>query len=487
MVSMSAIAFDHLPDNYLINTPRRRAFQSKSFFYRLAHPVKKKVVDYEFYTTLLEYFDRTFQINNLMQADRVWDFILSSRNIKWRKGENLTVSTFKRIYKAFEEAIVHKGPGVNFSLDGEDDIHTVSEYLFTRQEGVSFSCKTLMKILFSADEKFLVSFRARLEEALKVGLETFKMGKVGEEAFRGFVFNIVALLPYTYPKEGETFKIPCKVDEAWKVITYTVDKKFAMSPSWFSSPIPIYGLLAEEAPPVLTCMGTTYPSGEGFLAAILADFTPFFSVGHVASMYGKSAVREWLKDKQNVRVTGMSMGGALSLHLSRYHTAAISEVYAFNPPGLYPWNWRGVNHSHIQFHIYSNANDVVSTMGVFPEGENVNVYRLLIDLPENFLSSHSRVYPASEKVIMIRTSAAYENKRVERILLTILHFTFSSLVFFTVLPLHLIFRICQFIYQLITSVCYNNAENKGETDYAELLRSNTERTQHSLSESPVKA
>jgi hypothetical protein len=111
----------------------------------------------------------------------------------------------------------------------------------------------------------------------------------------------------------------------------------------------------------------------------------------------------------------------------------------------------GVDHSHIDYYIYSNANDLVSTMGFFPEGENVHFYRVLIEESENFLDAHAKVYLASNKVTIVQTSSTYENRRIERIALTAAHFLFSSVIFFLLLPVQLIYRLIEFLYHLISS------------------------------------
>jgi hypothetical protein len=481
-------SINYLPDDCLLVTQRQQEFQAKSCLDRTCNWKEKKNADDEFYNRILSYFDQTFKIHDLQHTTRVWEFVLKAHKINWKKGDDLSGAKFKQIYQAFQKALLYTGSGVDYPLY---DIHELTEFLFGKKEmRVSdlFKWENFKKLFLAPDAGSLTQFRTKLQEGLKAGLSAFEAGEISEATLQAFTFNIVALIPYTYPQEGATIQIPVKNGEGvWEMALYQVDKKFQMTPAWFSTPLPVYGLLSEDAPPILACLGTTYPPGEGFVATLLSDFTPGFSPGHVACLYGRKEMTEWLKDKKNVRVAGTSLGGAISFHLSRLHSEAISEVYAFNPAGLYPCDWRGVDHSQIAYHIYSNDNDVVSTMGVFPEGENVHVYRVLTSERENFIASHSNVYHALKRVTIIRTPVEYENRRIEHILLTALHMVFSSLVFFVVLPLHLVYLLCKFIYHQIARLCYHGGASPRVNNGAELLGSGTRSVQPSLPESPVAA
>jgi len=114
-------------------------------------------------------------------------------------------------------------------------------------------------------------------------------------------------------------------------------------------------------------------------------------------------------------------------------------------------------------------------MGMFPEGDNVNVYRILPQTCEDFVASHNKTYYSAERVTMIRTSSEYENGRPERIALMMLHMTFSFLIFFAILPLQLVYRLCEFIYRQISRLCYSGLSESMETSHAELFGSSGER------------
>lgn len=446
-------------DYSIINTPQRHAFQQKSVIYRHGHPDEKKRLDQELEEKIYDYFNGKFQIHDLNQTKRIFNFILDNRKIRWEKEKDLSYATFNQIDQAFEESLVCCEEGVSCSFSGSPEVAAIFEIFFTQETEFDtslISWKKIKSLLFVKDPFLLQETWSQCQSVLLQSFKSFEAGKIKEEVFTAFIFQVLSLSAFFYPEEGGKLQLPVKTNGSWGLKEYRVDQKFEMSPSWFSSPLPIFGFLSDdcEAPPILTCIGTTYPAGDGFMAAFLSDCTPGMSVGHAASLYGKKSIERWLEDKSNVIVAGVSLGGALALHTARLHLEKISHVYAFNPAGLYPWNWLKVNHSSTQFKIYYQENDLVATMGMFPEGDNVNIYRLFSHKTENFLAAHTKVYSAAKKVMMLKTHPKNENRRIKRIALTYLHLIFSPLIALIVLPFHLLYRLCEILYRLISRFCY---------------------------------
>jgi len=54
---------------------------------------------------------------------------------------------------------------------------------------------------------------------------------------------------------------------------------------------------SKKGPPLLTFLGTTYPTGSGCVATLLADFTPGHSVGLAPYLQGKKGITEWFENK----------------------------------------------------------------------------------------------------------------------------------------------------------------------------------------------
>jgi len=193
---------------------------------------------------------------------------------------------------------------------------------------------------------------------------------------------------------------------------------------------------------LITFLGTTFPAGEGYIATLLADFTPGMSVGHAPYLYGKKALREWFAGKQDVRLYGTSLGGALTLQTLRHHKERVGQVYAYNPPGLYPWNWSGFADAP-ETNIYYQENDLVATMGLFPEGEKVNVYRVLPGNRENSVKAHARAFAGGEEVALLKSDPRYENERPLRKLFTALHLMLGLVLAF--LPILLAYLLYTFL------------------------------------------
>jgi pimeloyl-ACP methyl ester carboxylesterase len=173
------------------------------------------------------------------------------------------------------------------------------------------------------------------------------------------------------------------------------------------------------------------------VATVLADFTPGMSVGHAPYKEGREKIAEWLQDKKDVQLYGASLGGAIALHVAINHRDRVGRVQAYNPPGFYPWDWKGG--SLPQIDIYSQQNDLVSTMGFFPESDEVNIYRVIGSRSEGLFKAHMRAYTGCEKVTFLKSSAQYENSRWDRKILTALHILLSAILVF--LPVYLIYQL----------------------------------------------
>lgn len=368
---------------------------------------------------------------------------LSGRVI-WQQGQS-RLDAFKA---ALHETVVYHGPGVQHGQTAppQSQIAEIVDYLLGKgtPSRAWLNWKHVNGIFLSKDRELLKGmqqeFRRVLQEA---STQLPKPGSPEEIVFQGFIGNIVALLPYSYPQRGTTFPIPQKVNGEWKVFDYQVNEVFKMSPRFFSTPIRAYGLTASGASPLISFLGTTYPSGKGFLATLLADFTPGFSVGHVPYLYGEKALQQWMRDKTDIHLYGMSLGGSLAFHTLRNNREKIAEVDVYNPAGLYGRNWRE-SYNDIPVRVYYQDNDLVATMGYFPTGTGVSIYRVLPEESENSLKAHARVYTGAETVTLLKSTPEYENGRLPRRLLTLMHQLFSPLVFIPTL-------ISQFLYLLITS------------------------------------
>lgn len=339
--------------------------------------------------------------------------------------------------EAISKTLIYSGKGIEVAKEGPSDSICRFIYYLLGKEAVTADWMTLrnIKAIFvRKDFEMLKEVCAELQQVLQACNERLPLAGSAEEAvFESFVGNVIALLPFCYPEIGTPFCIPQKVEGIWQPVQYTVEEKIELSPKTVASPICAYGLVSKSGPPLLTFIGTTYPAGDGFLATLLSDITPGFSVGHAPYLFGKRKITKWLKTKKGTQLYGISLGGALIFHVVRHHHELIGKVYAYNPPGLYPWNWKGsFRGAGPQIFIYYQENDPIPMIGTFPEGEQVRVYRILSKKKENFLKAHSIVFTGGKEVTLLMSCPYYENRRVVRKLFTAFHILLSIL--FSLLP-----------------------------------------------------
>lgn len=282
----------------------------------------------------------------------------------------------------------------------------------------------LKRVINTCEPKFLESFALSLQQALlRVDLKHLSLK---DELF---ISQVISLIPYCYPKIGQVFQIPVKSKNGTYCLkTYTVERVIETSVSRHLSPLKAYFLTSPSYKPLLIFTGTTFPSGDGFLNSLIADFTPFSSVGKLPFIIAKPQLEDIFKDYSAVMVYGMSLGGALALHTLRDFQDKISEVFASVPAGL---------HSKDDFKsqgpkvvIITQKGDIVSDVGYFPEHERVSLYSVnLQGRPEKALNAHARVFCGSPRAKIDKIDPKIANRSQFRRILTAVHFAFSWLVF----------------------------------------------------------
>ncbi|MES2273938.1 MAG: hypothetical protein V4487_07080 [Chlamydiota bacterium] len=398
------------------------------------------------YSRIIQVFKEKIGIRDLRTFQKVWDLALSSHKIEWNGRDPLSQNNFHRIETALKNTLIYSGKGIETPGQGPDpQVHEIIQFLLGRgiPSASWMNKKNIRGVLVEKDPALLRAMRDEFRVILNSCSARLPVAGSKEEVlFQAFIGNIIALIPFSYPEAGELFSIPQKIDGIWKTVVYEVNLRIELTPSCFSSPIAAYGLTSAGSPPLLTFLGTTYPAGDGFVATLLSDSTPGLSVGHAPYLMGKSKIEEWLQDKEKVRLYGMSLGGALTFHVLRNHKDKVETLDAFSPPGLYPWNWtEEYNYSH-QINIYTQENDLVAGMGIFPTGEGVRIFRVIPPEKENFLNAHAKVYTGGRRVTLLKSDPSYENGRFSRKALTAFHLLFGALfVFLPILCLYLIYSL----------------------------------------------
>jgi len=395
-----------------------------------------------------EIFKKNINIRDETLFQKVWHLAINLHHIKFNEGIPLA-SLVAKIDAAIRDTLFYHGRGMDFTIDLSTNYGRIVKYLLGKgdQSSEMFSRMYLKSLVVQKDSRYLRGVREGLRQALlDCSRRLPKKNTKEEKLFQAFVGNIVAMLPYNYPIEGEEYVIPVQVNGEWKVCKYRIDKRIELTYQWFSTPITAYGLTAQDGPPLLTFLGTTCPTGNGFAATLLTDFTPGHSVGQAAYFLGRKKIAEWLSDKRDVRLFGLSLGGAIAFHVASRHSEKIGGVQAYNPPGLYSWDWKGKESRLPETNVYYQNNDLVATLGFFPEGKNISVYRVIGNKSENFVKSHLRAYTGCENVTILKSSASYENSRLIRRTITAAHFIFAHVVFIFVLLAHLIYCILTFFF-----------------------------------------
>ncbi|MFN0064726.1 MAG: hypothetical protein ACKVOH_00665 [Chlamydiales bacterium] len=434
-------------DNFrIINSPARHQYQSQGCKKIFLRQTAKRVHD----TFLDLVIGKIAPAVPAAQAKKVFAQALASRQIVWKKSDTLTGAKLKAIAQVFAEAVSHsEGVFVNVEGNPTTPVQAFSDFLVRKRERVEgklLQAKMLKTVVVERDAAFMTDFRGELQGALDEAFE--QRARVSPEAMQTFVHYILSLIPFTYPEINSRWTIPIMRNAQWEQVEYTIEQKFDLSPACLSSPLPAYALIAGgDTPPILACLGSTYPAGDGFIATWMSDCTPGLSVGKAPVLYGKAALAVWFQGKQNVKVVGTSLGGAIALQMLRYFGDKVGEVHAVNPAGLHPWDSYGEQHA--QVFIYSQWGDAVSTMGYFPR--NAQIWRIVKDgKDENFILAHARGYSGGA-VTIFKSTVVYEHHRKDRALLTGLHIALSPILFSILFSLNAIKRIIEELYNFLTA------------------------------------
>jgi hypothetical protein len=245
-----------------------------------------------------------------------------------------------------------------------------------------------------------------------------------------YLSSVITLIPYCYPKRDDKFLIPFKNShQKYERYTFTVTDIVSMSVDPSLSPMKAYGLKNELGHNMLIFLGTTFPSADGFLNALLTDFTPFLSVGKMAFSLSQSELKAYFKKHSDVIVYGKSLGGSLALHALREFEASIKEVHSVVPAGLHVWDkYQSICAKKVV--IITHTGDLVSKMGYFPEHKNTKVYEIsLTSVKITGVLAHVIAFSGSACATVKKIDPKTENRLIQRHVLTLMHMTCSMLIF----------------------------------------------------------
>src|SRR5579872_3210433 len=121
--------------------------------------------------------------------------------------------------------VIYSGVGIPHKATPSDyRIHQIVQFLLGRGDSLDTRAITkehIKAVLIQKNPYVIGAFRNELRGTLHACAQ--ELPPENEVLFETFVSQLIGLLPYSYPEEGETFEIPVKVDGVWKSALYTVD------------------------------------------------------------------------------------------------------------------------------------------------------------------------------------------------------------------------------------------------------------------------
>jgi len=398
----------------------------------LLHRSRRKELDQRVLESVKGYFQQEYNIPQGKEFDRLWKDLAAPQ---WTPSQELTEAKIGAIKERFEK-IFYNGPGFYHEkqaewLDGDDQ--TVENLVQALCHGRSLTSgiinrRFLNSIFIDVDPALLTSFRNALQRELVRLIEFPPHTEQEAIVWRAFRANVLALLPYSYPEDGTELIVPVLYKNMEVLTEIYVIEGIPMSLTSLASPMRALGLTSKDSsdvdvPPILSYMGTTFPGGDGYITSMLADSTPGHQVGGYLYKQNKETIDAWFQGKQNVEVTGISLGGALALQTVADYSDKISRVDALNPPGLEGDTWHAST-GNVLINIYCQAGDIVSKVGRWFYSKNINLFRLFAHQDgvwEDPFTSHIRLATGCRRVTFIKEDPEEINKRAERGFFTFIH------------------------------------------------------------------
>lgn len=429
---MPSIDFKHALDPSLthpevsLDDPRRMQLQ-RSYWKTLRHFQEKRNLDAILQNHVVQFFQERYQFQDPLIFQRIWNTLGAK---VWTPHQELTAGTLHTIDKLFKKELVYHGAGIKPPDQRGKSDQAVQQLVQALLHGGHFSPKmieerTAKAIFVLHDQDLMKQFQQELQIELEHLASHPPKNEKEEILWRGFLGNILALLPFSYPSSGDIIRIPVLEQGVCRLVAYDIEV-IPLTYTAHCSPMIALGMTSKQdanAPSILSFIGTTIPSGSGFAATLLADFTPANSVGEIIYKRNEETITTWLSNKKNVHMLGMSLGGAMAFHTLR-NNHQVARVDAFVPPGLYVNNWKNGVGSTCNVNIYCQAGDFVSELGFWPTGSNVSLYTIFPHqegVTENPFGSHARAFTGCKKITIIKEDPGLQNQSTRRYLITKLH------------------------------------------------------------------
>jgi hypothetical protein len=455
--------FEHLSDTTSLDDLDRIPFL-KSTWHSLIHPVERKGLDQAVLNQVKKIFTDKYNFQDSKAFDMVWKKIAAP---VWTPSKELTAGALRSIDNEFKSRLIYHGKGIpSARTAASGPTSPIRQLVQTLLHGMPFpknliNSRTLRAFLVEQNPVLLKEFRQEIQYELNNLQNNLPKTPEEEMVWRTFLGNLLGFVPYTYPQSGETITIPFLKDGVCKQVRYDME----VIPLKFNNLCTPLSAIAmtpkekeEQAPPILSFIGTTFPSGTGFAASILSDFTPGYSVGEFAYETDQANIANWMENKKNVHAVGISLGGSLAFHALRHHHDKLARVDVYNPAGLYSNCWNEDLGKTCDVNIHWQPEDLVSELGFWPTQGNISSYEILQHqgLPENLFSSHVRTFSGSETITVIKHDPKKQNQSLRKKILTVLHKIFSFLIFVPVTCVLVINRIANDITKCVKRLFRNS-------------------------------
>ena len=420
-----------------LDSPERSKFINSSC-QRFFHPICKRNLDNEALKAVKDLFRHKYHYQDIKSFNHVWKKIGADL---WTSNTPLTAGLLQAIDHSFQKHLVYHGPGISGPLADSETNKSIQSMMRALLHGNKLSRDVLTSNAVKAvlinnthdDSLLITAFRNELQRELIHLAQTPPTSEKEELLWRAYTGNILALLPFCYPKREYSISIPILIkNELNETVCELVDYEIEELDLFYNkkcTPMKALGLTAKNgiSPPILSFSGTTYPGGEGFATTLLADFTPNKSVGQIIYERNHLTIDSWLKDKKGVHAVGASLGGALVFHTLHEHHEKLARIDAYNPPGLYPGQWINELSEDCSINIWCQDGDIVKKLGAWPTDPHVSLYLTFSHQKhlETLLNSHARVFYGCRNISILKIDPKVENEDPNRLFLTKLHKNFS--------------------------------------------------------------
>lgn len=298
--------------------------------------------------------------------------------------------------------------------------------------------KLLISVMSTRNQELLDEARTLIQQLLLDVHAHLLQEKNTNNIFHleAIVGELLSLYPFLHPPENEVLQVPIRSSSGqWEQVAYTVNP-IRLTDATLGSPMTAYGLVAEDAPPLLLFKGTTYPADKGFALSLLTDLNPMQSVGGLAHRFAENSLIGWLKkntQSQKARVFGKSLGGSLSLLTAIKWPEYIEQVTTYGAPGLTSLDAQKLHSLKKQkclpkIQAFCQEGDPIPYTDC-AAAEAIDYYLVLGQKDLQGPQAHAEMYTTHRQSAILRLNPNASSKQLTRTAMSTLRFVLSITLF----------------------------------------------------------